>query len=211
MRIAQRRIGEVDVLSFSGEFDASKAPVAEVDDLIASGRRRLVCSFGELRFITSPVIGHLVKSAKRLKGLGGEMVLSEPSRFMLATIRTLGLDQIFEIFPTDAAAIAHLAARPAGEAGAEVSFRLLDGDALATGRVLSTHEDGLTVQYPSDPDRVRIDPEELRGGRRLWLRFRPARLDRFVEAEAEIAAAVDGRYRLRYTRIDGRDREALAR
>jgi hypothetical protein len=139
-------------------------------------------------------------------------VLAEPSRFMLATIRTLGLDQIFEVFPTESAAIKHLAnARAPGEQPAVV-FTLLDAPGTeASGRVLSLHEDGITVKYPEDPDRVRIDPEELRGGRRLRLRFREPRLDRPVEAEAEIAAAVDGRYRLRYTRIDGRDREALAR
>jgi anti-anti-sigma factor len=212
VRIAPKRLGEIDVLSFSGEFDASKAPVAEIDDLIASGRRRLVCSFGELRFITSPVIGYLVKSAKRLKGLGGEIVLAEPSRFMLATIRTLGLDQIFEVFPTEGEAVAHLAkARAPGERAA-VAFALADApDAEASGRILSLHEDGITLKYPEDPDRVRIDPEELRGGRRLRLRFREPRLDRLVEAEAEVAAAVGGRYRLRYTRIDARDRDALAR
>lgn len=227
MRIERLQVGEVDVLSFTGEFDASRVPLAEIDALAEEGRIRLVCSFGGLKFITSPVIGYLVKMAKRLKGRGGELVFSEPSRFMRATIQTLGLDQIFEVFPSDAAAVAYLGrARPAdglpvdeGLLGSTaIFFRLLDAGDTAVGRILSLHEDGVAFQYPADPDRVKIDPEDLGTGSKLWIRFRQPFLDRerFFEMEAEILSAADfdgeGRkYRLRYTRIDDRDRETLAR
>lgn len=228
MRIERRQAGPVDILSFSGEFDASKVPLAEVDRLIEGGRTRLVCSFGELKFITSPVIGYLVKAGKRLKGRGGEMVFSAPSRFMRATIQTLGLDQIFEVFPTDAAAVEYLGrARPAdGQPVDEnvlgsttISFRLADASAgTASGRILSIHEDGVTLLYPMDPDRVKIDPDDLETGQKLWIRFRQPFLDRerFFEMEAEIATAAEseegGRtYRLRYTKIDDGDRAILLR
>ncbi len=227
MRIERRQVGDVDVLSFSGEFDASTAPLAEIDVLVDAGHIRLVCSFRALTFITSPVIGHLVKTGKRLKGRGGELVFSEPSRFMRATIQTLGLDQIFEVFPTDDLAVAHLS-RPRPADGLRVDegllgstaifFRLPDGRDTAVGRLLSLHEDGVTFQYPADPDRVKIDPEDLGTGQGLSVRFRQPFLDRerFFEMEAEIAATgdLDGEsrsYRLRYTRIDDRDRETLAR
>lgn len=227
MRIEQRQVGQVDVLSFSGEFDNSNVPLGEIDRLLEQGRIRLVCSFGGLKFITSAVIGYLVKTAKRLKGRGGEMVLSEPSRFMQATIQTLGLDQIFEVFPDDDAAVKHFAkARPADGlfvdekilGSTTISFRIPDAPATAVGRILSLHGDGIAFQYPADPDRVSIDPEDLRTGGRLWIRFRQPFLDRerFFEMEAEVTATADldgasRRYRLRYTRIDDRDRETLAR
>jgi hypothetical protein len=100
-----------------------------------------------------------------------------------------------------------------------VSFRLLDApEDTASGRLLSIHEDGVSFRYPADPDRVKIDPEELRVGRGLWIRFRQPFVDRerFFEMEGEIAAVGDPGgesrgYRLRYTRIDDRDRATLAR
>lgn len=227
MRIARKQVGEVDVLSFSGEFDASKVPLAEIDALVEEGRLRLVCSFGALTFITSPVIGYLVKTGKQVKTRGGEMVFAEPSRFMRATIQTLGLDQIFEVFPTDAAAVEHFAkvhpteGLPVDEkilGSTTISFRLLDAPATAVGRILSLHGDGVALQYPADPARVKIDPEDLVAGKKLWIRFRQPFLDRerFFEMEAEIASVRDldgecGAYRLRYTKIEGRDRETLAR
>lgn len=226
MRIERRQAGQVDILSFSGEFDASKAPLTEIDRLVEDGRIRLVCNFRDLKFIASPVLGYLVKTGKRLKGRGGELVFSEPSRFMRATIQTLGLDQIFEVFPGDAAAFAHLAKAPLDGLPVDekilgsttISFRRLDAAATAVGRILSLHKDGIAFLYPADPDRVKIDPEDLDVGRKLWIRFRQPFLDRerFFEMEAEITGSADldegsRRYRLRYTRIEDRDRETLAR
>jgi anti-anti-sigma factor len=225
VRIDRKRVGQVDVLSFVGEFD--RAPLVELDALVEEGRIRLVCSFRGLTFVTSPVIGHLVKTAKQLKTRGGEIVFSDPSRFMQATIQTLGLDQIFEVFPTDALAIRHLErARPAEGLPVDekilgstaLFFRLADTPDTAVGRILALHEDGVAFQYPADPDRVKIDPEDLGAGCSLQIRFRQPFLDRerFFEMEAEIAESrgFDGesrRYRVRYTRIDDRDRTTLAR
>jgi anti-sigma B factor antagonist len=98
----------VDILSFEGEFDASTVPAIEaIDGLVENGRRRLVFSFAGLTFVASPVLGYFVKVGKRVKQAGGEVVLSRPSQFMDATIRTLGLDQIFDVFPDDDAAVRH--------------------------------------------------------------------------------------------------------
>ncbi len=225
MRIEKKGVGQVDVPSFEGEFD--RAPLVELDTLVAGGRTKLVCSFRGLSFITSPVIGHLVKTAKQLKSRSGEIVFSEPSRFMQATIQTLGLDQIFEVFPTDAEAIRHLeqARPPEGLPVDErvlgstaVFFRLGDAPETAVGRILSLHEDGVAFQYPADPDRMKIDPEDLGAGVSLRIRFRQPFLDRerFFEMEAEIAESrgfdsESRRYRVRYTRIDDRDKTTLAR
>jgi hypothetical protein len=98
-------------------------------------------------------------------------------------------------------------------------FRLLDDPAaMAVGKILSIYEDGPTFKYPSDPDRVKIDPDELTIGRKLWIKFRQPFLEkeRFFEMDAEIVMAVDlddaegaAKYRLRYTRIDEKDAKVL--
>ena len=109
MKVRRRQVGEIDVLSFEGEFDGSTVPAIEaIDGLVEAGRTRLVFSFAALTFIASPVLGYFVKVGKRLKQAGGGVVFSRPSDFMQATIRTLGLDQIFDVFPDDAAAVRHL-------------------------------------------------------------------------------------------------------
>lgn len=93
-------------------------------------------------------------------------------------------------------------------------FRLLDApEAMAVSRILSLYEDGPVFEYPSDPGKVEIDPDELMIGRGLWISFEQERL---FEMEAEIVMAVDlddaegtSKYRLRYTRIDDADRRIL--
>lgn len=108
MKVRRRQVGDIDILSFEGEFDGSTVPAVEaIDGLVEGGRRRLVFSFAALTFVASPVLGYFVKIGKRLKNAGGQVVFSRPSPFMEATIRTLGLDQIFDVFPDDDAAVRH--------------------------------------------------------------------------------------------------------
>jgi anti-anti-sigma factor len=117
VRVRRKQVGGVDVLSFEGEFDASTVPAVEaIDGLVEQGRTRLVFSFAGLTFVASPVLGYFVRVGKRLKDVGGAVVFSRPSQFMEATIRTLGLDQIFDVFPDDTAAVRHLRG-PAGVPG----------------------------------------------------------------------------------------------
>jgi hypothetical protein len=98
-------------------------------------------------------------------------------------------------------------------------FRLLDSpETMAVGKILSIYEDGPTFKYPSDPDEVKIDANELSIGRGVWIKFRQpfVEKERFLEMEAEIVMAVDlddaegtSKYRLRYTKIDDADRQVL--
>ena len=54
----------------------------------------------------------------------------------------------------------------------DMFFHLKDEpDREAVGKILALWEDGPTFKYPADPDRVRIDPDELTHGRELGIRF----------------------------------------
>jgi len=236
MKIERKTAGNVTILAFTGEFDAFNLPTIseKIDALIQTGCNRLVFNLRLLKFINSSALGYLIKTHKRLKELDGELVLSEPSKFFQTTIKTLGIDQIFKVFTKDEEAVKYF-----HEAGGEQSgefegvpvdekllgsttmfFRLLDApETMAVGKILSIYEDGPTFKYPGDPDKVKIDPDELIIGRKLWIKFRQPFLEkeRFFEMEAEIVMAVDldddpdgaSKYRLRYTKIDDGDKKVL--
>lgn len=111
MEIHSRSDGDTVILALRGhcEPDDLKALRAKIDDLVAEGTRKLCINFAGLSFLGSTALGYLVEAHRRLRDLGGTLVLSEPSRFFDATIRTLELHHIFEIFPHDDAAMQHLA------------------------------------------------------------------------------------------------------
>jgi len=236
MQIDRKVAGSVNILAFSGEFDAFNLPkISEkLDALIQTGVTRLVFNLKNLKFINSSALGYLIKTQKRLRELDGELALAEPSKFFQSTVATLGLDQVFKIFGTDEEAVRQFAgsgeAKTAKLEGVPVDekllgstsmfFRLLDDPkaGMAVGKILSIYEDGPTFKYPVDADKVKIDPFELAIGRKLWIKFRQPFLEkeRFFEMEAEIAMAVDlddqsgaSKYRLRYTKIAPEDRKVL--
>lgn len=235
MKIERKTVGDVTLLAFTGEFDAFNLPTIseKLDNLIQTGVKKLVFNLRLLKFINSSALGYLIKTHKRLKEIDGELVLSEPSKFFQSTITTLGIDQIFKIFPVDEEAIKYFHDE-SGQQQKEFSgipvdekllgsttmfFRLLDEPSvMAVGKILSIYEDGPTFKYPSDPNKVKIDPDELTIGRGLWIKFRQPFLEkeRFFEMEAEIVMAVDlddtegaAKYRLRYTKADDKDRTML--
>ncbi len=235
MKIERKTAGDVTILAFTGEFDAFNLPTIseKIDALINTGCTKLVFSLSRLKFINSSALGYLIKTHKRLRELDGELVLCQPSKFFETTIKTLGIDQIFSIFGTDEDAVKHFhnvgGAEKADFEGVPVDekmlgsttifFRLLDApETMAKGKILRIWEDGPTFKYPDDPDKVRIDPDELYIGRGLWIKFRQPFLERerFFEMEAEIVMAVDldddsgaSKYRLRYTKIDDADQKVL--
>ena len=235
MKIDRKEAENVTILAFTGEFDAFNLPTIsdKLDGLIQTGRILMVFNLKLLKFINSSALGYLIKTNKRLRELDGELVLSEPSKFFQSTIATLGIDQIFKIFPTDEEAVKYFhdlggeeqkefEGVPVDEkllGSTSMFFRLLDDpSSMAVGKILSIYEDGPTFKYPSDPDRVKIDPDELTIGRKIWIKFRQPFLEkeRFFEMDAEIVMAVDlddtegaSKYRLRYTRIDDKDAKVL--
>jgi len=107
MDIERRTAGNVSFLDFVGEFDAFNLPTVseEIDQIIQSGETRLALNLRQLKFINSTAIGYLIKAARLAKEQEGELVVSEPSKFFQTTVKTLGIDQIFKMFPSDEEAV----------------------------------------------------------------------------------------------------------
>ncbi|MHC4974292.1 MAG: STAS domain-containing protein [Planctomycetota bacterium] len=115
MKIERITAGNATILTLVGELDTNNLPgVSEkLDALIQKGVRHLVFNLRLLQFSKS-ALGCFIKTAKRLKELDGDLVLSEPSSSFQSTIKAFGIDQIFRIYPNDQEAVKYFHDRPGG-------------------------------------------------------------------------------------------------
>jgi len=121
MRIDRTERGDVSVVAFEGDFDfhdvtsASDTICAFVDE----GVHRIVFDLKRLRFISSGGIGYFIQTAKRLKALGGELVLASPPASFAWLFQSLGIDRVLKIFPGDEEAVGYFREprRPAAPSG----------------------------------------------------------------------------------------------
>lgn len=109
MDIAREERGDVTVVRLGGDFDFHD--VAAATDALGAcldeGVHRVVFDLAGLGFISSGGIGFFIQTAKRLRKLGGDVVLAAPPASLGWVIETLGIDRVFRIFPDAEAAIAH--------------------------------------------------------------------------------------------------------
>jgi anti-anti-sigma factor len=180
MKLEKRRYDDVVILKFVGEFDAFNLPTfsQKIDAMIEAGDRQLILDLHALKFINSAALGYLIKTNKRVREPGGEMVLARPSRFIQKTLVTLGLDSVFTAYPTVEDAILHFKkGEQIGKLDLEggaidesltgsvpVLFRL-DGkdhdlDPNQVGRIVTLYEDGLLFRYEPTPKPGQKDPIE---------------------------------------------------
>ena len=115
MKIEETRVDDVTtVLAITGEFNAHTLPTAQetLDGLIKQLRLRVVVNLGAIEVVTSTAISFLIDAAKRTRKLGGDTVLSEPTKLLLSTVEALEIGDFFQTFTTDDDAIAHFRAIP---------------------------------------------------------------------------------------------------
>jgi len=112
MSIDHRSEGAVELVSFSGNLDASVAGDAKdkIQSLIDSGRTRLVLEFGDVRFVDSSGLSVLVAALKTARGAGGDIVLLNLRPEVRSIVELTRLHRILEIFDDSDAALAAVAA-----------------------------------------------------------------------------------------------------
>jgi anti-sigma B factor antagonist len=79
---------------------------ATVEDLLSSGENRLVLDLEELATMDSSGIGLLSRLLTLSKQQGGSLKLVNPSKFVVQTLKLVGLLNLFETFPDTQAAAA---------------------------------------------------------------------------------------------------------
>lgn len=99
----------VCIRALRGELDRFNVTEVRsaIDALIEGGERNVVLNLEGLRFIDSGGISFLMDMRERLPRLGGEMVISSPSKLFQSTITAIKADEMFRIFPDDDAAVAY--------------------------------------------------------------------------------------------------------
>lgn len=109
MDIDVRSQGQVKVIKLRGRLSLGE-PVdrlrATVEDLLGSGDSRLVLDLEELNTMDSSGIGLLSRFLTSTKQLGGSLKLVNPSKFVVQTLKLVGLLNLFEVFSDTPAAVA---------------------------------------------------------------------------------------------------------
>jgi len=228
MKIQNAPIGDLDVLSISGEFDSASVAQfdKEIERLIGDYRTQLLVDLTRVTFLDSQGVTRLIRAHRRLQPLGGQLVIAGAHQAVQSTLKTVGLEALVPMFPDVGEAQTYFTdpdrARPLDLKGVPVDETLLgridvafgradDRATTATGKLLTTYEDGLMIRCPEAESRTVFGDKELEVGTRLWVRFHQPMVARGREfaMEAEIALAFgqgdDTKYRLRFTKIDERD------
>ena len=109
MDIEVRSQGTVKVIKLRGRLALGESVErlrATVEDLLSSGENRLVLDLEELATMDSSGIGLLSRLLTLSKQQGGSLKLVTPSKFVVQTLKLVGLLNLFEVFPETQAAAA---------------------------------------------------------------------------------------------------------
>jgi len=107
--IEVRSQGKVKVIKLRGRLALGESVErlrATVEDLLNSGENRLVLDLEELATMDSSGIGLLSRLLTLSKQQGGSLKLVNPSKFVVQTLKLVGLLNLFEVFPETQAAAA---------------------------------------------------------------------------------------------------------
>lgn len=104
------------VVTVHGEVDVSSAAGVQRDlaELISAGTSSIVVDLTDVAFLDSTGLGALVASRASAEGAGGTMPLVCTSERILKLFTITGLDGVFKIYPSVAAALQSLGAEPGG-------------------------------------------------------------------------------------------------
>lgn len=97
---------QLTILEAAGRIDSSNASELgqALSSVIGRGRTQLVLDLAKVDYMSSAGLRELVGALKRLQG-NGDLRLAQPSERVLEVMEIAGLDTIFKIFPSIAAAV----------------------------------------------------------------------------------------------------------
>jgi anti-sigma B factor antagonist len=108
MEINVRRLSGVQIIQLRGALRLGAAVDSfrqAVDDAMAAGDTRLVIQCAEVPMMDSSGIGVLVKAMASAKQRGGNVKLVSPSKFVVQTLKLIGVLNLFEVFEEENSAV----------------------------------------------------------------------------------------------------------
>jgi anti-anti-sigma factor len=89
----------VGTVRVSGELDGYTSPDLRdcLASLVSEGTARIVVDLADVAFIDSTAMGVLVGALKRLRAVGGELVLKDPPPPVVRVMKLTGLDAVFTV------------------------------------------------------------------------------------------------------------------
>jgi len=108
MEITVRRRSDVQIIQLRGPVRVGQGVDAfrkAVDDAFAAGDVRLIVNCAEVPMIDSSGIGFMVKSLGTAQQRGGDLRLVNPSKFVIQTLRLIGVLNLFSTFEDEDKAV----------------------------------------------------------------------------------------------------------
>lgn len=98
----------IAILSPDRDLDITELPAVEarVAALLGEGVRHLVWDLGAVGVLPSTAAGLLLQTVRRVRDVGGRMVLARCAPRTVTTLRTMGVLSMFRTYPSVAAAVA---------------------------------------------------------------------------------------------------------
>ena len=113
LRIGQRDVGPVTILDLTGKLAgaAGETLADRIEDLIDSGRTRLILNLRGVVFIDSAALGGLLSKRAAVANAGGQLRLLNLTERVRDVMVTTKLELVFETFSSEAEAMEGLASR----------------------------------------------------------------------------------------------------
>jgi anti-anti-sigma factor len=110
MEIEQSTSGHVNVVAPSGRIDTTTSPSVEdtLQTIVSGGARDLVVDLRQVEYISSAGLRVLLVAAKRIRDLGGRLVLCDMTEPVRQVFQLAGFLPLFAIEPSREAAVARL-------------------------------------------------------------------------------------------------------
>ena len=108
MEITVRKLADVQIIQLKGAVRLGQAVDTfrqAIDDACAAGDVNLVISCADVPVIDSSGIGVMVKSLTTAKSRGGDVRLVNPSKFVIQTLRLIGVLKLFTVFEAEDLAV----------------------------------------------------------------------------------------------------------
>lgn len=107
MEINTSEMRRVQLFEVIGRVDSTNASELgnAMDKAVDDGKSNLVLDLGGVEYMSSAGLREMVRILKRVKRVGGDLRIANPSERVREVLELAGLDSVFEIYPTQVEAV----------------------------------------------------------------------------------------------------------